>query len=90
MGKFGTRGTGRGQLSSPSGIATDMYGFILVTEYGNNRVSIFDKEGVFVHSFGSKGSSHGQFSSPYAIAISPTGDIYVSDYGNIRIQIFST
>ena len=30
MGKFGTQGTGRGQLSSPTGIATDMYGFIIV------------------------------------------------------------
>ena len=90
MGKFGTQGTGRGQLSSPVGIATDMYGFILVTENGNHRVSIFDKDGVFVHCFGSNGSGHGQFSSPRGIAISPTGDIYISDSNNKRIQIFST
>ena len=89
LGKFGTPGIDRGQLSSIVGIATDMYGFIFVTER-ENRVSIFDKDGVFVHSFGSTGSDHGQFSSPHGIAISPTGDIYVSDGDNNRIQIFST
>ena len=90
VGKFGTQGAGRGELSYPTGIAIDIYGLILVTEYGNNRVSIFDKDGIFVHSFGSKGSGRGQFSSPYGLAISPTGDIYICDGGNKRIQIFST
>ena len=89
VGKFGIQGTGRGQLSSPSGIATDMYGFILVTEH-TDRVSIFDKDGVFIHSFGSTGSGHGQFSWPTGIAISPTGDIYICDKNYKRIQVFST
>ena len=89
VGKYGTQGTGRGQLNGPCGIATDMYGYIFVTEHNNNRVSAFDKEGVFIHSFGSYGSGLGQFSSPYGTAISPTGDIYVCDAGNNRIQIFS-
>ena len=89
VGKFGTRGTGRGQLNNPCGIATDIHDFVLVTEYGNHRVSIFDKDGVFVHYFGSKGSGHGQFSWPCEIALSPTGDIYISDHDNKRIQMFS-
>ena len=90
MRKFGTQGTRRGQLSGPCGIATDMCGFILVTECGNHRVSTFNKDGVFVHCFGSYGSGHGQFSILNGIAISPTGDIYISDGENKRIQIFST
>ena len=48
VGKFGTQGTGRGQLDEPVGIATDTCGFILVSEWGNNRVSIFNKDGVFI------------------------------------------
>ena len=88
VGKYGTQGTGRGQLDSPCGIATDMYGYILVTER-NNRVSIFDNEGAFIHSFGSKGSGLGQFSNVCGIAVSPAGDIYVCDTGNKRIQIFT-
>ena len=90
VGKYDTRGTGREQLDCPCGIATDMYGFIFVTEHSEGRLSIFNKDGVFVHSFGSKGSGHGQFSGPRGIAISPTGEIYVCDTNNKRIQIFST
>ena len=91
VGKFGARGgTGRGQLCSPVGIATDMSGFILVTDYESNRVSAFDMDGVFIHNFGSKGSDRGQFSYPRGITISPSGEIYISDCSNRRIQIFST
>ena len=61
-----------------------------MTEHGNNRVSIFDKDGVFIHSFGSYGSGHGQFSWPTGIAINPTGHIYIGGRDNKRIQIFST
>ena len=88
MSKFGTHGNDWGQLSYPSGIAADLYGFILVTEYSTNRVSVFDKDGVFIHNFGSYGTSYGQFSSPREIAISPAGDIYICDMLNQRIQIF--
>ena len=89
VGKFGTHGTGRGQLNSPGGVAIDVCGFILVIE-DNNRVSFFDKDGIFFHSFGSSGSGHGQFSCPRQIAISPTGNIYICDTNNKRIQIFSS
>ena len=86
--KIGTQGSDRGQLSNPSGLAIDLYGFIFVTD-GNHRVSIFDKDGVFIHCFGSSGSSAGQFSYPRGIACSPNGSIYVCDNNNKRIQIFS-
>ena len=89
VGKYDTRGTGREQLNYPCGIATDMYGFIFVSEFTGNSVSIFNKDGVFIHRFGSKGSDHGQFLGPRGIAISPTGDIYVCEENNKRIQIFS-
>ena len=66
-----------------------MYGFILITERGNNRVSVFDKDGVFIHCFGSKGFTNRQFSSPNEIALSPNSTVYVSDCDNKRIQTFS-
>ena len=86
--KYDTRGTG-GKLQSPHGIATDMCGFIFVTNSFKNCVSVFSKDGVFIHSFGSRGSDHGQFFGPQGIAISPTGEIYVCDSENKRVQIFS-
>ena len=87
-GKFGARGTSKGQLKNPTGIATDKYGFIFVTEEHNNRVSIFDKNNNFLHCFGSKGSGYGQFSLPRGVAISPAGEVYICDSKNDRVQIF--
>ena len=90
VGKFGTQGSGRGQLNTPFGLATDLNGFIIVADTCNDRVSIFEKNGNCIHCFGSKGSADGQFSKPYGIALSPNGSIYVSDGINKRIQIVSS
>ena len=88
VGKFGTQGSNRGQLNKPYSFATDVNGFILVSD-GNHRVSVFDHVGNFIHCFGSNGSANGQFYNPVGIALSPNGSIYVSDYNNKRIQIFT-
>ena len=87
VGKFGTYGAGRGELSSPYGVAVDMYGFILVTD-ANNHVSIFDKSGNFTYCFGSQGSAIGQFWYPHGIAVNANGNVHVSDKDNRRIQVF--
>ena len=88
VGKFGIYGTAPGKLINPT-IAVDLYGFILVADTFNHRVSIFDKDGNYISCFGSEGSAIGQFQSPTRIAISADGNIYVSDHKNKRIQIFS-
>ena len=89
VGKFGTQGTGRGQLDRPNSLTTDLNGFIIVADTHNHHVSIFDKNGKCIHCFGSNGSANGQFNYPRGIAFSPNGSLYVSDYDNKRIQIFS-
>ena len=89
VGKFGTRGSGRGHLNCPFSLTSDLNGFIIVADTSNHRVSIFNKYGSYVHCFGSYGRANGQFNNPYGIAVSPYGNIYVSDSGNKRIQIFS-
>jgi len=89
VGKIGVQGTDKGQLNRPSGLITDTCGFILVTEDYNSRVSVFDKDGGFLHYFGAEGSKDDQLLNPKGIAISPTGAIYVTDYNKKRIQIFS-
>ena len=89
VGKFGTRGSGRGQLNGPYSLTTDLNGFIIVADTDNHRVSIFDNNGSCIHCFGSNGSANGHFINPSGIAVSPNGSIYISDGGNKRIQIFS-
>ena len=90
IGKFGTKGYGRCEFKDPYGIIGDSYGFIIVADTGNNRVSIFDKHHHCIHCFGSNVSANGQlYIHPRGIAVSPNGSIYVSDFNNKRIQIFS-
>jgi len=64
VGKFGKQGSNRGQLCYPCSLATDVNGFILVSD-GNHRVSVFDCIGNFIHCFGSQGSYKGQFQYTY-------------------------
>ena len=89
VGKFGTRGSGRGQLERPHSLTTDLNGFIIVADTYNCRVSIFDKDHNCIHCFGSNGTANGQFRDPRGIAVNPNGSVYVADNGNKRIQIFS-
>ena len=88
VGKFGTKGTARGELDSPHGVTVDINGFVLVADSGNDRVSIFDQNGTFIHCFGSEGQQSGKFDCPFGIAISPSGSIHICDSDNHRIQIF--
>ena len=59
-----------------------------VSEWGNNRVSVFTSEGVFVKSFGSHGEGSGQFNYPCAVAVDRSGVVYVCDHDNNRVQVF--
>ena len=86
LGKFGTKGSGRCEFNDPYGIIGDSYGFIIVADTCNHRVSIFDKDHNCIHCFG---NANGQFNSPRGVAVSSNGSIYVSDHDNKRIQIFS-
>ena len=89
VGRFGTYGSGCGQLNYPYGVAVDLCGFTLVADTNNHRVSVFDKDGNCVNCFGLRGSAPGQFVRPYGVAVNTTGIIHVSDRDNKRIQIFS-
>jgi DNA-binding beta-propeller fold protein YncE len=90
--KFGSRGNGEGQFSSPWGIAVDrVRGYIYVVDSANFRVQKFDPSGEFIMQWGSFGSNDGQFYFPRGVAVDPTdGAVYVVDMGNHRIQKFDT
>lgn len=100
---FGIYGPGRGrfpEFNKPMSVAVDNDSNIYVTDTGNQRVCVFDKNGEFTFEFGSKGVAHplpgekatwepGTFSYPYGIDIDEeTGNIFVADMTNQRIQVF--
>lgn len=85
---WGGHGTANGKLFKPAGIA--VHGQRLyVVEVGNNRVQVFDLNGIFKKKFGAVGSGDGQFYGAYGIAVDNAGNVYVADTGNNRLQKFN-
>jgi DNA-binding beta-propeller fold protein YncE len=83
----GGRGTGKGELDSPMGIAVDPNGNVLVADTNNGRIEKFSPTGAFLSIIGSKGSGHGQLGEPNGIAVDRSGNIYVAEVGsNHRVQ----
>lgn len=72
-GKFekyiGSKGRKNGQLVGPLYLAQDYLERIYVTDYGNRRVDVFDKEGEPIFFFGGKQSGFKGLKGPTGIAI---------------------
>jgi len=85
---FGKAGNGPGAFRTIDGVWVDPRGRILVTDKGNNRVSLFNGGGRFLTSFGEPGEGPGQFNQCTGIVVDGQQRIIVSDQGNFRIQVF--
>jgi DNA-binding beta-propeller fold protein YncE len=75
----GGRGTGKGEFNSPTGIAVDPNGNVLVADTDNGRIEKFSPNGTFV-------TSIGHFEAPNGIALDRAANIYVADASNHRVQ----
>src|SRR6266481_4884518 len=71
----GGRGSGKGEFDSPTAMAVDPSGNILVADTGNGRIEKFSPNGTFV-------TSIGHFEAPNGIAIDRGGNIYVAEIGS--------
>ena len=83
----GGRGAGKGEFDSPTGIAVDPNGNVLVADTKNGRIEKFSPTGGFLSAIGTKGTGHGQLEEPNGIAIDGAGNIYVAEIGHVhRVQ----
>jgi len=62
---------------------------VYVTDTGNKRVQVFDREGRFLAAWGGPGIEPGRLDEPVGIAILPDGDLVIADTWNRRIQILT-
>jgi tripartite motif-containing protein 71 len=69
-------------------IAFGSDGLLYLTDSGNHRVQVFDKNGNFITKWGSKGNGEGQFMKPESIEVDPFGHVYVADTSNNNVQSF--
>ena len=84
IGQFGgSRGEGHGQLSTPLGITYDGKGHILVADFNNRRVQVFNMDGTFVQVIDCNGQS------PTDVAVDNVGNIHVTYLSEDLVQVFS-
>jgi predicted RNA-binding Zn-ribbon protein involved in translation (DUF1610 family) len=77
---FGSKGIGPGMLNDARTIGIDNNGNIIVADYQDGRVQIFDPTGKFISTF-----SAGSKAIIPALAVSPDNKIYISTGGSISI-----
>lgn len=95
--KWGTEGSGPGQLAGPTAMAVAADGSLVVADPSTARIQRFDPLGTQLGEFGSEGRLPTQFTNPdllsvqnLGVAIHPTtGDVLVADTSNRRVQRFS-
>jgi len=75
-------------LYGPRDVAVDASGRVFVTDTGNKRVVVYDRDGGVLDQWGGAGSGPGQFEEPVGIAPDAAGNVYVADTWNGRIQVF--
>ncbi|XP_031427561.1 tripartite motif-containing protein 3b isoform X1 [Clupea harengus] len=73
---------------SPHFVAVNNKSEILVTDFHNHSVKVYNADGEFLFKFGSHGEGNGQFNAPTGVAVDANGNIIVADWGNSRIQVF--
>ncbi|HEY6330939.1 MAG TPA: NHL repeat-containing protein [Blastocatellia bacterium] len=83
-------------LDTPSAIAIDKHGNLIVADTGGNRITKISRDGKVTPIAGSgRGYRDGpadqaQFDSPVGVAVDGSGNIYVADTYNDRIRKIST
>ena len=92
---FGSSGSaadgnsGLGLFFGPRDIELLGDALLLVTDTGNHRIQVLDRDGNFQQQIGTYGFSVGQFYEPVGLATGVDGTVYVADTWNSRIQLLS-
>ena len=83
-GTTGSAGPWTFQLSSPTDITMDPYGYIYILDTGNDRVQRWWPGAAY----GSTVISASSMSNPYGLAFDNRGNILIADMSNHRVLFF--
>jgi len=78
-----------GIFDKPFGVCVNSKQQILVSDMGNHRIQMFERDGEFCRQIGVRGEDPGRLMYPYGIAVDPQDNIYVCDLGNHRVQKYN-
>ncbi len=92
--RIGTTGkmhtlTDPGNFSKPTNVAVDKDGNLYVSDTWNDRIEVFDADGVFIRQWGKNGDGPGDFARPKGVAIDSDGHVWVADAMLNRLQVFT-
>ena len=82
--RTGTKGSENGQFNYPSGLCIDYNGDVLVADRGNNRVSLFSKDLIFIFNIGI-----GKLNDPKDVKLTPNNVVVVLDKSPKCIHFYS-
>lgn len=86
---MGSVGSDLGQFRFPYGLELTPDGKLVVTEFGNNRVQLVEKEtGKGLKTWGTAGREPGQLAYPWAATVDKHKRVVAVDSGNNRLQVF--
>jgi tetratricopeptide (TPR) repeat protein len=85
--RFSQSGGGTGELKDPKPVAASINNNIYVGDVKNRRISVFNHQGLYLHSFGRHGSSGDDLLKPTHVSIDAEENVYVLE-GTDRLSIF--
>ena len=83
---FDGKGSAKGKLQLPKGIAFDSIGNVLVADPGNSNIQVFTAEGKFLRIMEKNG---GKLNWPVGVAVNAEGVTFVSEYFGGCVSVFS-
>ena len=86
-GSFGSKGCGADHLDKPEGISVDSKGKVLIADYNNNRVQVFDANGHHLSSI-THTTPGERLQGPVSVAVGPDDWVYVVEPGLNRVSVF--
>ena len=87
-GSFGSEGSETGQFNHPYGISVDSRGNVLVADYCNNRIQVFDASGRYLSSI-THTTPEQKLRAPVSVSVGPDDCVYVVEYGSDRVSILN-
>ncbi len=88
-GQFGRFGNGDGEAVWPTSVALDSNQNLYMADEWLNRITIFDKDGLYLDKWGVAGSGDGEIDRPACIRFDKEDNMYLTDSRNNRVQVFT-
>ena len=86
-GSFGSEGSETGKFNSPVGISVDSRGNVLVADYYNKRIQVFDASGRYLSSI-THTTPEQKLQGPISVSVGPDDCVYVVEFDSNRVSIF--